>query len=84
MKVNQPLVRLDETTARANERQVFLRRLRLESIVARLTAEAEGLPRIEYPKVILDNKLTPMSAPSSQARTSTSKALTASSTARSR
>ena len=59
VKVNQPLVLLDETTARVNERQVFLRRLRLESIVARLSAEAEGLPRIEYPKVILDNKLDP-------------------------
>lgn len=56
VKVNQPLVRLDETTARVNERQVFLRRLRLEGIVARLSGEAEGLPRIEFPKIILDNR----------------------------
>ena len=42
VQLNQPLVLLDETAAQANERQLFLRQARLEAIVARLTAEAEG------------------------------------------
>jgi HlyD family type I secretion membrane fusion protein len=36
----QPLIRLDETTALANERQLALRRARLEAIAARLNAES--------------------------------------------
>ena len=39
---DQPLVRLDETAALARERELFLRRTRLELIVARLTSQFRG------------------------------------------
>lgn len=51
----QPLVRLDETAALANERQFFLRRARLEAIVARLSAQAHGLNAISLPEVLTAN-----------------------------
>jgi HlyD family type I secretion membrane fusion protein len=54
--VDQPLVKLDETAARVNERQFFLRRLRLEGIVARLSAEAAGLTKVRFPEIILKNQ----------------------------
>src|SRR5690606_13659748 len=41
----QPLVQLDETSALANERQFFLRRARLDAIVARLNAQYEEKKR---------------------------------------
>ncbi|MEI2298465.1 HlyD family type I secretion periplasmic adaptor subunit [Ensifer sp. MJa1] len=50
--VDQPLVRLDETAALANERQFFLRRARLEAIVARLTAQTHGLKEIVLPEIL--------------------------------
>lgn len=56
VELDQALVKLDETAARVNERQLFLRRLRLEAIVSRLSAEAEGLEKIKFPEVILDNR----------------------------
>jgi HlyD family type I secretion membrane fusion protein len=56
VEVDQALLKLDETAARVNERQLFLRRLRLEATVARLSAEAEGLEKIQFPKIILDNR----------------------------
>jgi len=37
--LNQPLIKLDETAARARQRQLYLRRLRLETMAARLTAQ---------------------------------------------
>ncbi|MBK5569220.1 HlyD family type I secretion periplasmic adaptor subunit [Ensifer sp. SSB1] len=49
---DQPLIRLDETAALANERQFFLRRARLEAIVARLNAQAHGLKEIALPDVL--------------------------------
>lgn len=52
---DQPLVRLDETAARTNERQLFLRQARLEAIVARLTAEVAGKEAIIFPKLLTDN-----------------------------
>lgn len=52
----EPLVQLDETAARVNERQVFLRQARLEAIVARLTAEADSAEQITFPQIILDNR----------------------------
>lgn len=52
---DQPLVRLDETAAQANERQFFLRRARLEAIVARLTAQAHGLNEIALPEVLTEH-----------------------------
>ncbi|WP_455271672.1 HlyD family type I secretion periplasmic adaptor subunit [Rhizobium herbae] len=39
---NQPLVRLDETAAKARKRELFLRRIRLDVTAARLTAQFEG------------------------------------------
>ncbi|WP_026481527.1 HlyD family type I secretion periplasmic adaptor subunit [Ahrensia sp. 13_GOM-1096m] len=46
----QPLLRLDETTALANERQFSLRSLRLEAIDARLRAEYELQEKLEFPE----------------------------------
>ncbi|RJG41634.1 HlyD family type I secretion periplasmic adaptor subunit [Mesorhizobium sp. DCY119] len=56
VKVNQPLLTLDETAARVNERQFFLRRLRLEGIVARLSAEAAGMTKVSFPKIMQENR----------------------------
>jgi HlyD family secretion protein len=55
----QPLVQLDETAARVTQRQVFLRQARLEGIVARLEAEAEGANRITFPAMVLENSADP-------------------------
>ncbi|MBZ7924709.1 HlyD family type I secretion periplasmic adaptor subunit [Ensifer adhaerens] len=52
---DQPLIRLDETAAQANERQFFLRRARLEAIVARLNAQAHGLKEIALPEAITEH-----------------------------
>ncbi len=38
----EPLVRLDETAAQARQRELFLRRIRLEATAARLTSQSEG------------------------------------------
>jgi len=56
VRLNQPLLTLDETAARVNERQFFLRRLRLEGIVARLSTEAAGLMTVNFPQIILENR----------------------------
>lgn len=45
----QPLLQLDETSALANERQLFLRRARLLAIVARLSAEYQAKDQIDFP-----------------------------------
>ena len=60
---NQPLVRLDETAALANERQLFLRQARLEAIVARLNAEVQGSDSIQFPRLVSDNLSDPDIAP---------------------
>lgn len=49
----QDLVQLDETAARANARQMLLRSLRLEGIMARLQAESHGLESYIPPAAIL-------------------------------
>lgn len=46
----QPLVRLDETAALADERQLLLRKTRLEAISARLQAESSGADKIDFPR----------------------------------
>lgn len=46
---DQPLVRLDETAALARERELFLRRTRLELVVARLTSQFRGEPDMTIP-----------------------------------
>lgn len=51
----QPLVRLDETAAFANERQLFLRQFRLEAMTARLRAQAGNQPSIAWPPMVLEN-----------------------------
>ena len=40
----QPLIRLDQTSALANQRELQLRRVRLEAIVARLQADPPATP----------------------------------------
>ena len=52
---DQPLVRMDETAAKATERQLFLRQVRLDAVAARLTAEVNRSPEISYPKDVTDN-----------------------------
>ena len=59
VELNQPLILLDETAAQANERQLFLRQARLEAVTARLTAEAEGLAKIQYPEVLSKSRGDP-------------------------
>lgn len=50
----QPLLKLDETAALANERQLFLRRARLEAINARLDAQHDGLVEVDFPEYLMD------------------------------
>ncbi|EJN02152.1 HlyD family type I secretion periplasmic adaptor subunit [Phyllobacterium sp. YR531] len=52
---NDDLVRLDETAAKANSQQLFLRQARLEAILARLHAVVRGEERYQAPKIILEN-----------------------------
>ncbi|MDB5473211.1 MAG: secretion protein HlyD, partial [Devosia sp.] len=49
----EDLIQLDETAARANARQMKLRSLRLEGIMARLQAESHGLDSYIPPPAIL-------------------------------
>ncbi|CAN7536694.1 HlyD family type I secretion periplasmic adaptor subunit [Mesorhizobium sp. LjNodule214] len=63
VSLDQPLVRLDETAAQTNERQLFLRKARLEAIAARLNAEVQGSARIQFPSIILDNRHDPEVTP---------------------
>jgi len=44
----QPLVLLDETAAAARDRELFLRRARLEAIVSRLQSQYKGLETMEH------------------------------------
>src|SRR5690606_29190909 len=39
VEVNEPVIKLDETAARARQKQLFLRRIRLEISAARLMAQ---------------------------------------------
>ncbi|MFK0689431.1 HlyD family type I secretion periplasmic adaptor subunit [Mesorhizobium sp. IMUNJ 23033] len=63
VSLDQPLVRLDETAAQTNERQLFLRKARLEAIAARLNAEVQGSAGIQFPSIILDNRHDPEVTP---------------------
>lgn len=56
---NDNLVRLDETAAKANAQQLFLRQARLEAILARLHAVVRGDERYQPPKIIMDNLTNP-------------------------
>ncbi|GLS31259.1 HlyD family secretion protein [Mesorhizobium albiziae] len=59
----QPLVMMDETAALARERQLFLRQMRLEAIVARLTAQQTGASAVIYPRAVDENRDDPDLAP---------------------
>lgn len=56
VKEGQPLITLDRTAALAGERRLRLRRVRLEAVVARLQAEAQGLDAIRFPASILETR----------------------------
>ncbi|KEO60267.1 HlyD family type I secretion periplasmic adaptor subunit [Thioclava indica] len=55
----QPLMRLDETSALANERALFLRRARLEAMEARITAEYDGWREMRLPDWLLEARADP-------------------------
>ncbi|WBU64444.1 HlyD family type I secretion periplasmic adaptor subunit [Paracoccus aerodenitrificans] len=54
VSAGQPLIRLDETAAMANKRELELRRARLEAISARLRAEYDGLETPNFSDFLLD------------------------------
>ncbi len=54
VKEGDVLLTLDPTAALANERAYKLRRLRLEAIVARLRAEAQGETTFKIPDIVMD------------------------------
>ena len=49
------LLRLDETAARANERELFIRQARLEATQARLLAQYNEQERVTYPELIQEH-----------------------------
>jgi HlyD family type I secretion membrane fusion protein len=53
VRAGQPLVTLDETAARGNNRQLFLRLARLESINARLDAEQAERELVQFPEFLV-------------------------------
>ncbi|PDS80914.1 HlyD family type I secretion periplasmic adaptor subunit [Rhizobium sp. L43] len=53
------LLTLDPTTSRSNERMLQLRRLRLEAVVARLRAEAQGLREFQLPAIVMKEASDP-------------------------
>ncbi|PVA10867.1 HlyD family type I secretion periplasmic adaptor subunit [Pelagivirga sediminicola] len=50
----QPLVLLDETSALATERELFLRQIRLEAMEARLLAQHSGASTLSFPPQITE------------------------------
>ncbi len=48
-----PLVRLDPTAAQTRRMELQQRMFRLQAMIARLTAEYEGLPRVNFPAELL-------------------------------
>lgn len=59
VKAGQPLMALDETAALAKERQLILRRARLEMIAARLIAQIRGSESIQVPEIISERRNDP-------------------------
>lgn len=53
------LLTLDPTASRSNERMLQLRRLRLEAVVARLRAEAQGLREFQIPDIVMKEASDP-------------------------
>lgn len=58
----QPLIRLDETAALADERELMLRRARLEAVNARLMAEYRGDEAISFPPFLANQAQDPQIA----------------------
>ena len=56
---DQPLVRLDETAALSRKREIFLRRVRLEVMAARLAAQSENAETMTTPDFITEFKNDP-------------------------
>lgn len=63
VSLGQPLIKLDETAAQTNARQLFLKMARLEAMSARLNAEVQGSGKIQFPSIILDNRYDPEVSP---------------------
>jgi len=63
VSLDQPMIKLDETAAQTNARQLFLRMARLEAIAARLNAEVKGSGEIHFPAIIMDNRYDPEISP---------------------
>ncbi|MBV7407667.1 HlyD family type I secretion periplasmic adaptor subunit [Maritimibacter sp. DP1N21-5] len=59
VRAGAPLLRLDETTALANQRALFLRRVRLEAIEARILSEYDAKPELVFPKWLEDARSDP-------------------------
>ncbi|MHB2266118.1 HlyD family type I secretion periplasmic adaptor subunit [Aliihoeflea sp. PC F10.4] len=55
----QPLVLLDETAAAARDRELFLRRARLEAVVSRLQSQYKGLETMEHNDFLKDRMADP-------------------------
>lgn len=55
----QPLIRLDETSALASQRALFLRRVRLEAMEARILAEYEAQPELQFPDHLTESRVDP-------------------------
>lgn len=53
VKEGDVLLTLDQTAALTNERMLKLRRLRLEAVVARLRAEAQGSNELKLPDIVM-------------------------------
>lgn len=63
VRFDQPLIRLDETAALAKERELFLRRVRLEAIASRLSSQIRGADQVHYSEIVMDNRADPEIAP---------------------
>ncbi|MGX5665212.1 HlyD family type I secretion periplasmic adaptor subunit [Rhizobium daejeonense] len=59
VKEGQVLLTLDPTAALADERALKLRRLRLEAVVARLRAEADGNKQLNLPDIVMKEASDP-------------------------
>ena len=63
IRYDQPLIRLDETAALAKERELFLRRVRLEAIASRLSSQIRSADRVDYSDIVMNNRTDPEVAP---------------------
>ncbi|MBB3461121.1 HlyD family type I secretion periplasmic adaptor subunit [Rhizobium sp. BK377] len=59
VKEGDVLLTLDQTAALTNERMLNLRRLRLEAVVARLRAEAQGTHELKLPDTVMEQASDP-------------------------